>query len=42
MSGNGHYLLYAVDLPNDEASKKLIQSCLEELNHRGVFSCTVS
>jgi hypothetical protein len=33
MSGNGHYLLYAVDLPNDEESKKLIQSCLEELDH---------
>lgn len=30
-SGNGYHLLYAIELPNDEASGKLIQSCLEAL-----------
>lgn len=31
MSGNGAYLLYRVDLPNDEASKALIQGVLKGL-----------
>jgi Protein of unknown function (DUF3987) len=30
-SGNGYHLLYAIELPNDETSGKLIQSCLEAL-----------
>jgi Protein of unknown function (DUF3987) len=30
-SGNGGHRLYAIDLPNDEASKTLLQRCLEAL-----------
>jgi hypothetical protein len=30
-SGNGYHLVYNVDLPNDEASRDLVQSCLEVL-----------
>ncbi len=31
MSGNGRYLLWGIDLPNDEASKELIKSVLQSL-----------
>jgi len=31
LSGNGIHLLYRIDLPNDDASTKLIESVLEEL-----------
>jgi hypothetical protein len=34
MSGNGYYLVLSVDLPNDEESKTLIQSCLKALAKR--------
>src|SRR4029453_16953241 len=30
-SGNGGHCLYAIDLPNDDASKALLQRCLEAL-----------
>jgi hypothetical protein len=30
-SGNGAHLLYQVDLPNDDASRDLIKSCLQSL-----------
>src|SRR5262249_33850964 len=30
-SGNGGHRLYAIDLPNDEASRVLLQRCLEAL-----------
>jgi len=30
-SGNGGHRLYSIDLPNDEASKALLQRCLEAL-----------
>jgi len=33
-SGNGYHLLYRVDLPNDEASKVLLQRVLETLHHK--------
>jgi replicative DNA helicase len=33
-SGNGHYLLYATDLPNDEASKTLVAIVLKALATR--------
>src|SRR5258706_4141335 len=32
-SGNGAHLIYPIDLPNDEASADLIQSCLSALSH---------
>lgn len=31
-SGNGGHLLYAVDLPNDEATNQLFKRCLQTLN----------
>lgn len=31
-SGNGGHLLYAIDLPNDEASKTLVQQCLQVID----------
>jgi P4 family phage/plasmid primase-like protien len=31
-SGNGAHLLYRIDLPNDDASRLLIQRCLESLD----------
>lgn len=31
-SGNGAYLLYAIDLPNDTASKDLVELCLKALD----------
>lgn len=34
MSGNGYYLIYAIDLPNDEASKSLIKNVLAALHSR--------
>jgi hypothetical protein len=34
MSGNGAYLLYRIDLPNDDESTKLIQSVLQSLAHQ--------
>lgn len=37
-SGNGAYLLYPVDLPNDDASKMLIKRCLEALAAK--FNCS--
>ncbi len=33
-SGNGAHLLYALDLPNDEASRDLVRSVLEVLDNR--------
>lgn len=33
-SGNGYHLIYAIDLPNDDESRDLIQSCLEALAKR--------
>jgi hypothetical protein len=36
-SGNGAYLLYPIDLPNDDASKTTIKRCLEALARR--FNC---
>ncbi len=33
-SGNGAHLLYAVDLPNDEASRDLVRDCLKALASR--------
>jgi hypothetical protein len=33
-SGNGHYLLYAVDLPNDEASRELLKAVLAAIDHQ--------
>src|SRR5205807_99622 len=30
-SGNGCYLLYRIDLANDEASRELVRRCLEAL-----------
>lgn len=33
-SGNGYHLLYKIDLPNDDASKDLIKSCLVALSAR--------
>jgi hypothetical protein len=33
-SGNGWHLLYAVELPNDDASKWLVESCLKALAAR--------
>lgn len=30
-SGNGHYVLYRVDLPNDDAARDLVQACLAAL-----------
>ncbi len=33
-SGNGSYLLYPIDLPNDEASNKLVRGILEALSAR--------
>jgi hypothetical protein len=33
MSGNGYYLLYALDLPNDEQSKKLLRVLLKSISH---------
>jgi P4 family phage/plasmid primase-like protien len=32
-SGNGAYLLPAIDLPNDEETKKLLETTLKALNH---------
>lgn len=34
LSGNGLHLLFRIDLPNDDASAKLIQRCLQALNER--------
>lgn len=31
-SGNGYHLLYRIDLPNDEASNKLVSKCLKVLS----------
>jgi hypothetical protein len=31
-SGNGGHLVYRIDLPNDEASRRLLKRCLEALN----------
>lgn len=39
-SGNGAHLLYKIDLPNDESSKILLQSCLNVL--KGLFSDSFS
>jgi P4 family phage/plasmid primase-like protien len=33
-SGNGYHLLYRVDLPNDDDSKRLIENCLKALAAR--------
>lgn len=33
-SGNGAYLLYPIDLPNDDASLTLVKDCLEALGRR--------
>jgi hypothetical protein len=33
-SGNGGHLLYAIDLPNDEPSKLLVENCLKSLAER--------
>ena len=33
-SGNGYYLLYRVDLPNDDESRDLVERCLKALAHR--------
>jgi hypothetical protein len=33
-SGNGGHLLCRIDLPNDDASRTLVQRCLEALAHR--------
>lgn len=30
-SGNGHHLLYLIDLPNDDAARSLVQRCLAAL-----------
>ena len=30
-SGNGYWLLYAIDMPNDEDSKRLVHDCLKAL-----------
>ncbi|MDD1730077.1 MAG: hypothetical protein LUQ50_13530 [Methanospirillum sp.] len=38
-SGNGAHLLYAIDLPNDDASRDLVRSLLEFLDNR--FSTSV-
>ncbi|HXH21598.1 MAG TPA: hypothetical protein VNN10_06180 [Dehalococcoidia bacterium] len=34
MSGNGFYLLYGLDLPNDAESTRLVKGALDELNRR--------
>lgn len=33
-SGNGYYLLYRIDLPNDDAARDLIHACLQALSLR--------
>ncbi|MBU2166576.1 MAG: hypothetical protein KKF88_01945, partial [Alphaproteobacteria bacterium] len=33
-SGNGAHLLYAIDLPNDDEARTLVQRCLEALSTR--------